>query len=238
MSVLPNFPARVDTVTQIMMGSPVPACCMSSARGRQSTCPHQRRWESYVTTLSLTEPAKRAAIQAAEHRLQHAMRQRGEAELDLYGSAMHEREPLFQKKRRGKTRQLMGVKLMNKARQRRLHQAETPRRETERKAAKAREKAAQQQRGLRRAQRDLKVPHRANQIRATVPKVFEHALAAQRRDVIRYRKVRRGDVQPRTHRFEVGAYVYCAQPPINTLDMKTTAPFCAWPTCTPPGGST
>jgi len=73
MSVLPNFPARVDTVTQIMMGSPVPACCMSSARGRQSTCPHQRRWESYVTTLSLTEPAKRAAIQAAEHRLQHGV---------------------------------------------------------------------------------------------------------------------------------------------------------------------
>jgi len=57
---------------------------MMSARGRQRTCPHRRRWESYVATLSLTEPAERAAVQAAQHRLQHAMRQRGEAELDLF----------------------------------------------------------------------------------------------------------------------------------------------------------
>eukprot|EP00873_Tetraselmis_striata_P032909 jgi/Tetstr1/453173/TSEL_040190.t1 len=110
---------------------------------------------------------------------------RGEAELDLYGAALHELEPLFQKERRGETRQLMG-------------------------------------RGVRKAQRDLKVSQRANQIQTAVPEAFEYALAAQRRDVIRYRKVRRGDVQPRMHRFEVGAYVYCAQPPINTLDVKTT----------------
>ena len=51
---------------------------------------------------------------------------------------------------------------------------------------------------------------------------FERALQAQRRDVVRYRKVRRGDVLPRRHRFEVGSYVYLSQPPLNTLDVRTT----------------
>eukprot|EP00873_Tetraselmis_striata_P037454 jgi/Tetstr1/457718/TSEL_004249.t1 len=50
---------------------------------------------------------------------------------------------------------------------------------------------------------------------------FERALQAQQRDVVRYRKVRRGDVQPRRHRFEIGSYVYVAQPPLNTLDVRT-----------------
>eukprot|EP00873_Tetraselmis_striata_P006997 jgi/Tetstr1/427261/TSEL_017446.t1 len=50
---------------------------------------------------------------------------------------------------------------------------------------------------------------------------FERALQAQQRDVVRYRKVRRGDVQPRRHRFEIGSYVYVPQPPLNTLDVHT-----------------
>eukprot|EP00873_Tetraselmis_striata_P037360 jgi/Tetstr1/457624/TSEL_044191.t1 len=110
---------------------------------------HQRLWESYVATLSMVEPAKRAAVQAAERRLRHAMRQRGEAELDLHGAALQTLELLFQKKRRGKTQQENGVKLMSKARQRGLHKAEAQRREAGRKAAKVGEKAARPQRGLR-----------------------------------------------------------------------------------------
>eukprot|EP00873_Tetraselmis_striata_P039744 jgi/Tetstr1/460008/TSEL_005329.t1 len=54
-----------------------------------------------------------------------------------------------------------------------------------------------------------------------MPKAFERALQAQQRDVVRYHKVRRGDVQPRRHRFETGSYVYVAQPPLNTMDVRT-----------------
>ena len=63
---------------------------------------------------------------------------------------------------------------------------------------------------------------RADVLRSAMPRAFERAQQAQRRDIIRYRKVRRGDVQPRRRRFEVGHYVYMSQPPLNTLDVKTT----------------
>eukprot|EP00873_Tetraselmis_striata_P035580 jgi/Tetstr1/455844/TSEL_042635.t2 len=65
------------------------------------------------------------------------------------------------------------------------------------------------------------ITQRADMLRAAMPKAFERALQAQHRDVVRYRKVRRGDVQPRRHRFEIGSYVYVAQPPLNTLDVRT-----------------
>eukprot|EP00873_Tetraselmis_striata_P014072 jgi/Tetstr1/434336/TSEL_023442.t1 len=64
------------------------------------------------------------------------------------------------------------------------------------------------------------ITQRADMLRAAMPKAFERALQAQHRDVVRYRKVRRGDVQPRRHRFETGHYVYVAQPPLNTLDVR------------------
>eukprot|EP00873_Tetraselmis_striata_P020954 jgi/Tetstr1/441218/TSEL_029474.t1 len=65
------------------------------------------------------------------------------------------------------------------------------------------------------------ITQRADMLRAAMPKAFERALQAQQRDVVRYRKVRRGDVQPRRHRFEIGSYVYVAQSPLNTLDVRT-----------------
>ena len=63
---------------------------------------------------------------------------------------------------------------------------------------------------------------RADILRAAMPRAFENALRAQVRDVIRYRKVRQGDVQPRSHRFTPGSYVYYVQRPLNTLDVKVT----------------
>ena len=66
------------------------------------------------------------------------------------------------------------------------------------------------------------VSQRADVMRSAMPRAFERALAAQARDVIRFRKVRRGDVRPRTHRFEEGHFVYYTQRPINTLDMRAT----------------
>eukprot|EP00873_Tetraselmis_striata_P004972 jgi/Tetstr1/425236/TSEL_001520.t1 len=65
------------------------------------------------------------------------------------------------------------------------------------------------------------ITQRADMLRAAMLKAFERALQAQHRDVVRYRKVRRGDVQPRRHRFETGSYVYVAQLPLNTLDVRT-----------------
>jgi hypothetical protein len=69
------------------------------------------------------------------------------------------------------------------------------------------------------------ISHPADNIRAAVPNAFEKALATQRKDVVRDRKVWRGDVQPCTHSYQAGAYVYCAQPPLNTaqlLDVRRT----------------
>jgi hypothetical protein len=64
------------------------------------------------------------------------------------------------------------------------------------------------------------ISQHADNIRAAVPKRFENVLAAHRRDVIRYRNVRRGDVRSSTRRYRIGACVYCAQPPLNTLDVR------------------
>ena len=66
------------------------------------------------------------------------------------------------------------------------------------------------------------ISQRADILRTAMPRAFEHALRAQVRDIVRYRKVRRGDIQPRVHRFAEGSYVYYIQQPINTLDMRVT----------------
>ena len=66
------------------------------------------------------------------------------------------------------------------------------------------------------------ISSRADILRAVMPRAFENALRAQVRDIIRYRKVRQGDVQPRAHRFAPGSYVYYVQRPLNTLDVKVT----------------
>ena len=63
---------------------------------------------------------------------------------------------------------------------------------------------------------------RAAALRAAMPIAFDNAIAAQQRDRIRYQRVRRRDLPPRTHRFYVGDYVYVAQRPINTLDVRTS----------------
>ena len=66
------------------------------------------------------------------------------------------------------------------------------------------------------------ISQRADVLRSAMPQAFERALDAQRRDAVRYKKVRRGDVQPRVHRFAVGEFVYLAQVPINSLDVSTS----------------
>ena len=63
---------------------------------------------------------------------------------------------------------------------------------------------------------------RADILRSAMPRAFEHSLRAQVRDIVRYRKVRQGDVQPRSHRFTEGSYVYYMQRPLNTLDMRVS----------------
>lgn len=215
MRILPKFPARLDTVTQVLdpngepgagmlrvVGSQPPKYVPAPARVRErclnappgmytraelgrteaqqcqaigNVCAgtsaavmlriavayaHQRSWESWVATLSLTDAAEQAAVAAAKHRLEAAMRDRETTELDLQGAALQELRLLFLKRRKGKTRQLMGVKIMSKARQRKLQEAATRRRDAERKAAKARAKAAQRQRELRWAKKDPGVRQR------------------------------------------------------------------------------
>ena len=63
---------------------------------------------------------------------------------------------------------------------------------------------------------------RADMLQNAMPQAFENALAAQHRDIIRYKKVRRNDVQPRIHRFNIGDYVYLSRQPLNSLDVSTT----------------
>eukprot|EP00873_Tetraselmis_striata_P042873 jgi/Tetstr1/463137/TSEL_008071.t1 len=65
------------------------------------------------------------------------------------------------------------------------------------------------------------ITQRADVLRAAMPKAFERALQGQQRDVVRYRKVLSGDVHPRRHRLETGSNVYVAQPPLNTMDVRT-----------------
>ena len=66
------------------------------------------------------------------------------------------------------------------------------------------------------------ITRRAEALRAAMPLAYELAIAAQQRDKTRYQRVRRRDLPPRVHRFTVGDYVYVAQRPINTLDVRTT----------------
>jgi hypothetical protein len=66
------------------------------------------------------------------------------------------------------------------------------------------------------------ITRRAEALRAAMPLAYERAIAAQQRDKTRYQRVRRRDLPPRVHRFTVGDYVYVAQRPINTLDVRTT----------------
>ena len=56
----------------------------------------------------------------------------------------------------------------------------------------------------------------------TGPLSYDRAIAAQLRDRTRYQRVRRRDLPPCVRRFSVGDYVYVAQRPINTLDVRTT----------------
>lgn len=62
---------------------------------------------------------------------------------------------------------------------------------------------------------------RAAVITENMPVAFERASAAQRKDAVRYQRVRRRDLPPRVHRFSVGDFVYVSQRPINTFDVKT-----------------
>ena len=63
---------------------------------------------------------------------------------------------------------------------------------------------------------------RAKAIAEAVPKAFVRVLTAQKRDAIRYIKVRRHDTPPRVNRFAPGSYVYMSQKPLNTFDVKST----------------
>lgn len=63
---------------------------------------------------------------------------------------------------------------------------------------------------------------RAAALSAALPVAFERAQAAQLRDSVRYQRVRQRDLPPRQRRFSVGDYVYVAQRPINTLDVRTS----------------
>ena len=66
------------------------------------------------------------------------------------------------------------------------------------------------------------ITERADALQSALPKAFENALAAQNRDITRYKKVRRGDVRPRVHRFNIGDYVYMSRRPLNNMDVSTT----------------
>ena len=62
---------------------------------------------------------------------------------------------------------------------------------------------------------------RSHVIAAAMPTAFERLLKAQKRDAVRFHRVKRRDVTPRVHRFTPGSYVYTAQNPLNTLDVST-----------------
>ena len=68
----------------------------------------------------------------------------------------------------------------------------------------------------------LLITHRAQILSDAMSLAYERAVSAQQRQAVRSRRVRRRDVPPRLHRFQVGDYVYVAQKPINSLDVTTT----------------
>lgn len=63
---------------------------------------------------------------------------------------------------------------------------------------------------------------RSKVLAEAMPTAFEKLLKAQKRDALRFHKVKRGDIAPRQHRFTAGSYVYTAQNPINALDVSTS----------------
>lgn len=62
---------------------------------------------------------------------------------------------------------------------------------------------------------------RSHVLAAAMPTAFEKLLKAQKRDAVRFNKVKRRDVAPRLHRFVPGSFVYTAQTPLNALDVGT-----------------
>ena len=59
-------------------------------------------------------------------------------------------------------------------------------------------------------------------MRDDMPLAYERAVSAQQRQAVRFKRVRRRDVPPRLHRFQVGNYAYVAAKHINSLDVTAT----------------
>jgi len=68
----------------------------------------------------------------------------------------------------------------------------------------------------------LLITQRAQILCDAMPLAYERVVSAQQRHAVRFQRVRRRDVPPRLHRFQVGDYVYVAQKPINSLDATMT----------------
>ena len=65
------------------------------------------------------------------------------------------------------------------------------------------------------------IVQRSQILASAMPTAFERLLKAQKRDAVRFRKIKRRDVAPRLHRFTPGSFVYTAQTPLNALDVNT-----------------
>ena len=66
------------------------------------------------------------------------------------------------------------------------------------------------------------ITERAAVLRDAMPLAYERAVSEQRKQAIRFQRVRQRDLPPRQHRFRVGEYVYVSQRPVNTLDVRTS----------------
>ena len=62
----------------------------------------------------------------------------------------------------------------------------------------------------------LLITQRAQVLRDVMPLAYERVVTAQHRQSVRFQRVRRRDVPPRLHRFQLGNYVYVPQKPINS----------------------
>jgi hypothetical protein len=65
------------------------------------------------------------------------------------------------------------------------------------------------------------IEHRAIALAHAIPTAMENLVAAQQRDVKRYRHRRSGIYKAQPYQFSVGDFVYYRQPAENTLDVKT-----------------
>jgi hypothetical protein len=63
--------------------------------------------------------------------------------------------------------------------------------------------------------------HRAQLLAEALPTAMENLIAAQQRDVLRYKHRRSGIYKAQPYKFSVGDFVYYRQPAKNTLDVKT-----------------